>query len=154
MYNKSCTAKQWLTKYRIWRGIEVVITRRSWKPFVRKGAWVRIPPSPLAFAYKQKRTLITEYWKTLKDSMRIIRLRNRATNIFEYSKNLKTVNSVNAEWTKKSQVFLGRLNFLTWEFDPGSGWTLAACLTHASRTDLMESLLEIKLVADGWVTRG
>ena len=29
------------------RDIEVVITRRSWKPFVRKGAWVRIPPSPL-----------------------------------------------------------------------------------------------------------
>ena len=29
------------------RGIEVVITRRSWKPFVRKGAWVRIPLSPL-----------------------------------------------------------------------------------------------------------
>ena len=31
----------------ICRGIEVVITRRSWKPFVRKGAWVRIPPSAL-----------------------------------------------------------------------------------------------------------
>ena len=31
----------------MWRGIEVVITRRSWKPFVREGAWVRIPPSPL-----------------------------------------------------------------------------------------------------------
>ena len=31
------------------RGIEAVITRRSWKPFVRKGAWVRIPPSPLDF---------------------------------------------------------------------------------------------------------
>ena len=31
---------------RLWRGIEVVITRRSWKPFVRKGAWVRIPSSP------------------------------------------------------------------------------------------------------------
>ena len=30
-----------------WRDIEVVITRRSWKPFVRKGAWVRIPLSPL-----------------------------------------------------------------------------------------------------------
>ena len=29
------------------RDIEVVITRRSWKPFVRKGAWVRIPLSPL-----------------------------------------------------------------------------------------------------------
>ena len=35
------------TTTEIWRGIEVVITRRSWKPFVRKGAWVRIPPSPL-----------------------------------------------------------------------------------------------------------
>ena len=31
----------------VWRGIEVVITRRSWKPFVRKGTWVRIPSSPL-----------------------------------------------------------------------------------------------------------
>ena len=30
----------------LWRDIEVVITRRSWKPFVRKGAWVRIPPPP------------------------------------------------------------------------------------------------------------
>ena len=29
------------------RGIEVVITRRSWKPFVREGTWVRIPPSAL-----------------------------------------------------------------------------------------------------------
>ena len=31
----------------VWRDIEAVITRRSWKPFVRKGAWVRIPPSPV-----------------------------------------------------------------------------------------------------------
>ena len=40
------------------------------------------------------------------------------------------------------------------EFDPGSGWTLAACLTHASRTELFISLLKNNLVADGWVTRG
>ena len=33
------------------RGIEAVITRRSWKPFVRKGAWVRIPPSPFLEKY-------------------------------------------------------------------------------------------------------
>ena len=26
-----------------------------------------------------------------------------------------------------------------WEFDPGSGWTLAACLRHASRTVLRDS---------------
>ena len=29
------------------------------------------------------------------------------------------------------------ISILTWEFDPGSGWTLAACLTHASRTSLV-----------------
>ena len=38
------------------------------------------------------------------------------------------------------------------EFDPGSGWTLAACITHSSRTDSGE-LAPRKLVADGWVTR-
>ena len=26
------------------------------------------------------------------------------------------------------------LEYKHWEFDPGSGWTLAACLIHASRT--------------------
>ena len=33
------------------------------------------------------------------------------------------------------------------EFDPGSGWTLAACLIHASRTVSSDT------VANGWVTR-
>ena len=35
------------------------------------------------------------------------------------------------------------------EFDPGSGRTLAACLTHASRTEKVESLLLTILVANG-----
>ena len=35
------------------------------------------------------------------------------------------------------------------EFDPGSGQTLAACLTHASRTGEEGSLLSSELVADG-----
>ena len=39
----------------IWRDIEVVITRRSWKPFVRKGAWGRIPLSPLRTSKKAVR---------------------------------------------------------------------------------------------------
>ena len=38
--------------------------------------------------------------------------------------------------------------YQTWEFDPGSERTLAAGLTHASRTPSSEG------VADGWVTRG
>ena len=37
------------------------------------------------------------------------------------------------------------------EFDPGSGWTLAACITHSSRTVTRTSVLWT--VADGWVTR-
>ena len=38
---------------------------------------------------------------------------------------------------------------LTREFDPGSGRTLAACLTHASRAGIVESLLKAILAADG-----
>lgn len=42
------------------------------------------------------------------------------------------------------------------EFDPGSGRTLAACLTHASRTENLISLLRKILsggrVSNAWVT--
>ena len=48
---------------------------------------------------------------------------------------------------------------LTWEFDPGSGWTLAACLTHASRTGLFErsfrsDFLQLSggRVSNAWIT--
>ena len=44
-----------------------------------------------------------------------------------------------------------------WEFDPGSGRTLAACLTHASRTENLRIETSVNwdlfLVADGRVTR-
>ena len=43
----------------VWRDIEVVITRRSWKPFVRKGARVRIPLSPLTGNHKSSVQIIT-----------------------------------------------------------------------------------------------
>ena len=46
----------------------------------------------------------------------------------------------------QTNIFIG-------EFDPGSGRTLAACLTHASRTGRSDSLLLWSLVANGWVTR-
>ena len=35
-------------------------------------------------------------------------------------------------WLSRTSV---RHNTIFREFDPGSGWTLAACLTHASRTE-------------------
>ena len=36
-----------------------------------------------------------------------------------------------------------------WEFDPGSGWTLAACLKHASRT---ERYFVARQIVDQWRT--
>ena len=53
-------------------------------------------------------------------------------------------------------AWLNRKHFI-WEFDPGSGWTLAACLTHASRTKHLTWFFGWRSgdwVADGWVTRG
>ena len=47
---------------------------------------------------------------------------------------LKTKQNVNFETVRIEQKTNEiKINFL-WEFDPGSGWTLAACLRHASRT--------------------
>ena len=59
----------------------------------------------------------------------------------------------------KSQIYSGD-QLLTWEFDPGSGWTLAACLTHASRTkhftwfssELIVLWLSGGRVSNAWVT--
>ena len=67
---------------------------------------------------------------------------------------LKTEQKLN---TKERQLFYKKRSFRdlkirvksNGEFDPGSGWTLAACLIHASRTK-RASLLEL-LVANGWV---
>ena len=50
--------------------------------------------------------------------------------------------NLNERANRPFQYFIG-------EFDPGSGRTLAACLTHASRTGLIESLLLKSLVANG-----
>ena len=53
---------------------------------------------------------------------------------------------------KKRYASILAYRIITGEFDPGSEWTLAACLTHASRT--RKGLLAIlSRVAHGWVTR-
>ena len=44
--------------------------------------------------------------------------------------------------------FLDEGNFIG-EFDPGSGRTLAACLIHASRAEIVECLHKAILAADG-----
>ncbi len=42
-------------------------------------------------------------------------------------------------------------NILTLEFDPSSGRTLAACLKHASRTDLLLAQSNFKKVFNFWL---
>ena len=45
------------------------------------------------------------------------------------------------------------LRYYYGEFDPGSGWTLAGGLIHASRTAALLNLFNRWRVAHGWVTR-
>ena len=63
----------------------------------------------------------------------------------------KTQNKSVSNWQDRYKQHLLCIYNFTKEFDPGSGRTLAARLTHASRTEKMISV--IFLVADGWVTR-
>ena len=81
-------------------------------------------------------------------------------------KNLKTVNSEikqnesQLNWQGYDGWNDHPVETLIWEFDPGSGWTLAACLTHASRTKhLIRFLSGMKIlwlsggrVSNAWVT--
>ena len=47
----------------------------------------------------------------------------------------QNVNSISRDTNiLKLQIIWKRFNIFFGEFDPGSGWTLAACLRHASRT--------------------
>ena len=48
--------------------------------------------------------------------------------------------------TKNLKSLLGFLIKFIGEFDPGSGRTLAACLTHASRTELRLTPISYKMV--------
>ena len=91
------------------------------------------------------------------------------------NKNQVKIWKANVFWTESKEVsgtctrtvtgratskVLRTFRHLTWEFDPGSGWTLAACLTHASRTeckrwrDLGQFLFTLSggRVSNAWVT--
>jgi hypothetical protein len=72
-------------------------------------------------------------------------------NALQVQKTLEIQESVREDDKKHKtsqykQIYLCIYNF-TKEFDPGSGRTLAARLTHASRTEKMISV--VFLVADG-----
>ena len=72
----------------------------------------------------------------------------------EHSMNLE--NDTETETQERQQV-PESIQDWTEEFDPGSGRTLAECLTHASRAETRERKASAGrshvLAADGWVTR-
>ena len=82
-------------------------------------------------------TLITEQWNNLESSEKFY-LRNWP---------------LNSKRDKRCQQHLwSESNFIR-EFDPGSGWTLAACLTHASRArKVLRSFSSGGRVSNTWAT--
>ena len=75
----------------------------------------------------------------------------RNSQFFRVLYNSKKVKELQKLWIiKVLATSVDNIQFFR-EFDPGSGWTLAACLTHSSRTVTGTSVPWS--VADGWVTR-
>ena len=88
---------------------------------------------------RASRTLkIEQYWNLWnlkrdgKSRKTIPKPRDRQTS------NSYRTQAIVSEWLQRFNAFKWRLNTIYKEFDPGSGRTLAARLTHASRTELRE----------------
>ena len=125
--------KKLLTKDRIYDKVSKSSTKRQQnlnskmfeknlkKCLTNKKRWDKI--NELSEKQTQQ-TLITKQWNTY-DSRKFL---------YIYLKN--GLNKPKAVKTRDSQtVVLSKwIKHFIREFDPGSGWTLAACLTHASRT--------------------
>ena len=105
--------------------------KKTWRKYLtNKKRWDRI--NELS-ERQTKQTLITKQWNTY-DSRKFLYI---LKNGFNKPKAVKTRDSqtvVLSDWIK---------HFIR-EFDPGSGWTLAACLTHASRTGI--TLLKLRWI--------
>ena len=80
-----------------------------------------------------QQTLITKQWNTY-DSRKFLYIFKNGSN---EPKSVKTRDSQTVILSKWIKHFIR-------EFDPGSGWTLAACLTHASRTGI--TLLKLRSI--------
>ena len=90
--------------------------------------------------------LLIENWTTTN-------VQKTPKNSFEFTKSsFKVTEQDHSKWYKPETVDIQYFR----EFDPGSGWTLAACITHSSRTDWFGSLLPMKVsggrVSNAWAT--
>ena len=102
--------------------------------------WGHLWPAVLLNGPRRKTGEIEEIQRTLNCWESFERSSNFRTT--QFSKRIKMESQVHFDLEnffhiKILNISWGRWKILTWEFDPGSGWTLAACLTHASRTGLL-----------------
>ena len=76
---------------------------------------------------KSAKTTVLENWTTTNERIKfsLIKLWTQSTKVRSLELKL---------WKNDFNHFGDKIQFFR-EFDPGSGWTLAACLTHSSRTD-------------------
>ena len=83
----------------------------------------------------------TEPWKIYSNAtLKILKefQKCKSRNAKNEPKRLKKSRTVSKSETELAGCwFSSGFKLLTREFDPGSGWTLAACLTHASRTEFV-----------------
>ena len=76
-------------------------------------------------------------------------------NNSKFTSNSYRTQAIVSEWLQRFNAFKWRLNTIYKEFDPGSGRTLAARLTHASRTESRGacfSWFSGERVSNAWVT--
>ena len=98
----------------------------------------------------------TDLWKLNNDETKklVLHTKKELENSFEEKEKLeKVIEQIELLWEKI--LIEGNLDKYTMirEFDPGSGWTLAACITHSSRTVKgLRSRISGGRVSNAWAT--
>ena len=113
-------------------------------------------------AKNRGRQTVIENW-TIRDKVQS-KTKNRKIQVLKYVRQISNNSKENyiLKQSKKEQIMLERIYWLNRleraaqiqffrEFDPGSGWTLAACITHSSRTECSNTLSGGR-VSNAWVT--
>ena len=118
----------------------------------RKNLWYPIRVADEDNEQERKRLSDSEPWQM--NSNATLKIPDQESGSADLKEFQRTKPKDSKPENKTGKPDIWQEDFLTWEFDPGSGWTLAACLTHASRTGSDWNLVISELVADGWVTRG
>ena len=108
-----------------------------------------------------QRAVADDPWK-LNNRRKIVRIileiRNYLWNLDNsFFKNSLTIHSKQVRELNHSSdidwMIYGSFNTNIREFDPGSGWTLAACITHSSRTDKgLRPCVSGGRVSNAWAT--